>query len=129
MDYSDSLNLRRGNPDLIPEFTSSAEVSYQNIFKNGHNVLVTGYYKRARDLITNYQFTEGDPAGEGEIVISTFANSNSSEAYGVEFTSRNQITKGIDLTSNINLYNSKVDASNVKLDSLMSNLLGLLRKI
>lgn len=114
IDYSDSLNLRRGNPDLIPEFTSSAEVSYQNIFKNGHNLLVTGYYKRARDLITNYQFTEGDPLSEGEIVIATFANSNSSEAYGVEFTLRNQITKGIDLTSNINLYNSKVDASNIE---------------
>ncbi|MCB0687822.1 MAG: TonB-dependent receptor [Saprospiraceae bacterium] len=111
-DYSDSLNLRRGNPDLIPEFTSSAEVSYQNIFKNGHNILITGYYKRARDLITNYQFTEGE--GAGEVVISTFANSNSSEAYGVEFTVRNQVSKGIDLTSNINLYNSKVDASNVE---------------
>lgn len=111
-DFSDSLNLRRGNPDLVPEFTSSAELSYQNIFKNGHNVLMTVYYKRARDLITNYQFTEGE--GAGEVVISTFANSNSSEAYGVEFTVRNQITKGLDLTSNLNLYNSKVDASNVE---------------
>lgn len=111
-DYSDSLNLRRGNPDLVPEFTSSAEISYQNIFKNGHNLLITTYYKRARDLITNYQFTDGE--GAGEVVVSTFANSNSSEAYGVEFTLRNQISKGIDLTSNINLYNSKVDASNVE---------------
>lgn len=111
-DYSDSLNLRRGNPDLVPEFTSSAEISYQNIFKNGHNVLITAYYKRARDLITNYQFTDGE--GAGEVVVSTFANSNSSEAYGVEFTVRNQISKGIDLTSNINLYNSRVDATNVE---------------
>jgi outer membrane receptor for ferrienterochelin and colicin len=65
-------------------------------------------------LITNYQFTERDPNGEGEIVISTFANSNSSEAYGMEFTVRKQITKNLDLTSNINLYNYRVDASNVE---------------
>jgi outer membrane receptor protein involved in Fe transport len=114
VDYSDSLNLRKGNPDLVPEFTTSAEVSYQNILKNGHNILITGYYKRAKDLITNYQFTEADPLRETEIVIATFANSSSSEAYGVEFTVRNQLAKKIDLTSNINLYNSRVDASNIE---------------
>jgi outer membrane receptor for ferrienterochelin and colicin len=52
--------------------------------------------------------------GGREVLISSSINSNSSEAYGVEFTVRNTITKDIELTSNINLYNSKVDASNIE---------------
>ena len=28
-DYSDSLNLSRGNPDLRPQFTSSFEMAYR----------------------------------------------------------------------------------------------------
>jgi hypothetical protein len=32
-DFSDSLNLRRGNVQLLPEFTNSLELSYQKIFQ------------------------------------------------------------------------------------------------
>lgn len=113
-DFSDSLNLRRGNPSLLPEFTNSLEASYQNIFEKGDNVMITVYYKQASDLITNYQFTEFNQDLNRNVIMSTFANSNSSEAYGVEFTVRNTLLKDLELTSNVNLYNSKVDASNIE---------------
>lgn len=112
-DFSDSLNLQRGNPDLLPEFTSSFEINYQNIFDKGDNLLVTLYYKTATDLITTYQFPEFNEALGREVIISTYENSNSSLAYGAEITLRNTLSKAINLTSNLNLYNSKVDASNV----------------
>ncbi len=57
-DFSDSLQLSRGNPGLRPEFTNSFELQYQNIFVQGHNLLLSVYYKRATDVITRYQFTE-----------------------------------------------------------------------
>lgn len=113
-DFSDSLNLRRGNPDLLPEFTHSLEASYQKIFQENHNLLVSVYYKQANDLITAYQFTETLPGLEQEVVLSTFQNSNSSEAYGVEFTLRNLLHKNVELSSNLNMYNSRIDASNVE---------------
>lgn len=113
-DFSDSLNLSRGNPDLLPEFTNSFEISYQNIFNNGHNLLITAYYKQATDLITRYQFTEFNEALNRDIIVSTYANSNSSQAYGVEFTLKNTFFKILELTSNLNLYNAKVDASNIE---------------
>ncbi|MCB0845277.1 MAG: TonB-dependent receptor, partial [Bacteroidetes bacterium] len=113
-DFSDSLNLRRGNPNLLPEFTNSLEVSYQNIINKNHDFLVSVYYKQASDLITTFQTTE--IINEREYLVTSYANSNSSLAYGMEFTVRNTLGKAIELTSNVNLYNSRVDASNVQAD-------------
>lgn len=113
-DFSDSLNLQRGNPDLLPEFTNSLELSYQKFFTKGHNFLATVYYKQATDLITRFQFSEFNEELGREVAIFSYANSNVSEAYGVEFTLRNTFGKIIELTSNVNLYNSRVDASNVE---------------
>ena len=115
-DFSDSLNLRRGNPNLLPEFTNSFEVSYQNILSEGNDFLITAYYKQASDLITTYQFSEFDATLDREFLISSYTNSNSSMAYGVEFTLRNSFLKIFELSSNINLYNSRVDASNIEQD-------------
>ena len=113
-DFSDSLNLRRGNPNLLPEFTNSFEMSYQNVMKGGHDILVTAYYKQASDLITTYQFSEYDEALGRDFLITSYTNSNSSTAYGMEFTMRNTFFKNIELTSNVNLYQARVDASNVE---------------
>ena len=113
-DFTDSLNLRRGNPDLLPEFVNSFEITYQNIFEKGDNVLISAYVKQASDLITAYQFAEFSPDLQQDLIIRTYANSNSSIAYGMEFTIKNTFFKKVELTSNINLYNSRVDASNVE---------------
>lgn len=114
IDFSDSLNLRRGNPDLLPEFTNSFEVTYQNILSKGHDILVSAYYKQASNLITSYQFTEYVEQFGREVVMASYANSAQSLAYGVEFTMRNTFLEIFELTSNVNLYNSRVDASNVE---------------
>lgn len=113
-DFTDSLNLRRGNPDLLPEFTNSLELTYHNIFDKGDNLLISAYFKQATDLITTFQEIERDAASGRDVIVQTYENSNSSEAYGVEFTLRNTIVKNVTLTSNLNLYNSRVDASNIE---------------
>lgn len=113
-DFSDSLNLRRGNANLVPEFTNSLEATYQNFFENGNNLLVSLYYKQASDLITSYQFQEFDVDLNRDVIITSYANSSNSVAYGLEVTYRNKVTKSIEMTTNVNLYNSRVDASNVE---------------
>lgn len=113
-DFSDSLLLSRGNPDLLPEFTNSLEFSYQNIFNKQHNVLFTAYFKQATDLITRYQFTEYNEFLGRDAVVSSFANANSSIAYGAEITFKNTLWKSLEITSNLNAYNSIVDAGNVE---------------
>ncbi len=113
-DFSDSLNLRRGNPQLRPEFTNSLELSYQNIFSSGHNLLVSLYYKQANNLMTSYQFTEFNEDLGKEVVVTSFANGNTAAAYGAEITMKNSFFGWLDLTHNVNIYQQEVDATNVE---------------
>lgn len=115
-DYSDSLNLSRGNPSLKPEFTHSIELSYLRNFNRTNNFLVTGWYKNTTDLITRYQVSEFDTLLNKNAIINTYANANSSYAYGLELTSKNTIQKWLDLTMNINFYNSVINGTNLQSD-------------
>ena len=112
VDYSDSLNINRGNPGLKPEFTNSFELSYSKIFKNRDNLLVSAYFKHTSNLITRIQTFEYDTVVKDDIFINTFENANSSYITGFELTSRNKITKFWDMTANANLFTSKIDLSN-----------------
>lgn len=114
VDYTDNLDIRQGNPNLRPEFTQSYEFSYAKTFKGNNTFLASAYYKRTTDLITRYQDKGVHPITGEDILINTYINANSSQSYGTEFTSVNTINKWWDISTNINLYNSKVDAENVK---------------
>jgi outer membrane receptor protein involved in Fe transport len=127
-DFSDSLNLRRGNPALLPEFTNSMEISYQKIFEKGHNLLVSVYYKQANNLIASYQFAEPSVNNDKQVIINSYANSNSAAAYGAEVTLKNSYGGWLDITTNVNLFQAKVDASNVEQDLEISRLSGFLKE-
>jgi outer membrane receptor protein involved in Fe transport len=117
IDYSDPLNLSNGNANLKPEFTNSFEVSYNNAYKKGANLLVTAYFKQTNDLITRYQYKDKNPAPQlttaDSVVFNTYINANSSIAYGLEVTNKLPVTKFWDLTLNVNLFNSKINSTNV----------------
>ncbi len=113
-DFSDSLLLSRGNPNLVPEFTNALEFSYQNIINRSHNFLASVYYRRATNLITRYQFNEFNEFLGRDAVVSTYANANSGYAYGGELTLKNTFFKVIEMTSNINLFNTVLNAENVE---------------
>ncbi|HEY5406419.1 MAG TPA: TonB-dependent receptor [Ginsengibacter sp.] len=114
--YNDSLNISRGNPSLKPEFTNLFELSYDVNFKNGNNFIATAYYRQTNDLITNYQYRSANPnpADPDSIFITSYANANSSSAYGLELISINKIAPWWTLTSNVNVYNSRLNGSNLQ---------------
>ncbi len=114
--YSDSLNINRGNPDLIPEFTNLIELSYQLNLKGGNNIIATAYFRNTDNLIANYQYLDKNPNPNrnDSILVSTFVNANHSKAYGLEVTSSNTISKWWSLTTNVNLYNSKINGNNLQ---------------
>lgn len=109
IDYSDTLNLNRGNPGLEPEFTNSIEVSYQKLFKNRDNFLASLYFKNTNGLITRNQVLETNPQTGKDQLINTYTNANSSYITGLEMTLKNKLTKWWELTSNLNLFTSKIN--------------------
>ncbi|MBS1920906.1 MAG: TonB-dependent receptor [Bacteroidetes bacterium] len=122
-DYSDSLNISRGNPNLKPEFTNSVELTYNKTFRNRDNFLASIYYKNTNDLITRYQVTENDVINNKEMLVNSYINANSSYVTGLELISKNKINKWWDLTSNLNLYTSKIninDPNQPKQDQFVS---------
>lgn len=109
IDSSDFLNLSKGNPGLKPEFTNSIELSYQKIFKNRDNLLLSAYYKNTNDLITRFQEVETEPVTGKDQLINTYINANSSYVTGFEATLKNNIIKWWELTTNLNIFTSKID--------------------
>ena len=109
-DFSDSLNISRGNPDLKPEFTNSLELSYQKTFKkNRDNFLASIYYKHTDDLITRYLFRENNPETGKDIFVNTYINARSSYVTGMEMVLKVKMAKWWDMTPEFNLFTSKIN--------------------
>ncbi len=111
VDYTDSLNISRGNPGLVPEFTNSIEMNYQKTLPKGNNLLISLYYKRTNDLITRSQIKESNALSGKDVLINTYINANNSQAYGAEFTIRNTISTWLEFTTNMNIYNSSITST------------------
>lgn len=129
IDYTDSLNISRGNPGLVPEFTHSLELSYQIGFPKGHNLLISSWLKLSNDLITRYQVKETSTVPGKDVIINTYINANSSRSYGLELTVRDPLTKWLDVTSNVNFYNSYINNQNISTLSPQSPIWSIFAKM
>lgn len=115
VDFSDSLNVRTGNPKLDPEYISSYELNYFRRFGE-NSVSATIYYRNTNNLIVRFRTV--DPLTN--VTTVTFTNFSSSANTGVEFVLKNQFTKKFSSTVTFNYFYNKVNATNVDGD-LQSN--------
>ena len=112
-DYTDSLNITRGNPNLVPEFTNSIEFSYSKTFKKNNSFLPQFIISTQPISSPGILDTSHNAASGKTDLINTCVNANSSYSYGAEFTSVNYVNKWWDFTANVNLYNSKINTDNI----------------
>lgn len=113
LDYSDSLNITSGNPELRPEFTNLAELSYQYNLNKENTFMASLFGRYMTDLTVRNQITQYSPVLDENIIINTYDNAGSSSAIGIELVSRNKFTKWFELTTNLNIYHSEIDGSNI----------------
>ncbi len=122
-DYSDSSNISRGNPNLKPQFTNSFELAYQLTLPKNNTLITSVYYKYTTDLITRTSISDVNPNNGAPILVQSFINAQSAYVGGFEIISRNSITKWWDVTSNVNIFMSKINvvdtgAVNKSIDSI-----------
>lgn len=110
-DFTDTMNVRQGNPYLKPELINSLELGYTKT-TNKVSISATIYYKHSDDLISYYRIFNPD---NGKSLL-TFENYSSSENYGVEGSFRYDLGKVGNLLWSFNAYNNKINASNLQTD-------------
>ena len=113
IDYSDQLNLSKGNPDLRPEFTNLVELAYQKTYGKSNTLLATIYLRNTNDLISRYQYRDTNkivhPNGDS-VWISSYINANTSYTYGLELIGKNKLSSWWDITANLNLFHATLKA-------------------
>lgn len=90
-------------------------------------MLVSLYYKMVSNLITAYQYKQTSNSGT-EYIISSYANGTSASAFGAELTLKNSLDRWLDVTTNLNVYQSNVDATNIGNDLSLSQWSGFLKE-
>lgn len=76
--YDDPLNLRIGNPGLMPEYINSFEVGYEKNFTN-FSVMTTFYFRQTENKIQRIR-----KFYDNGVSAMTFSNINQSYDYGLE---------------------------------------------
>ena len=105
IDYSDPLNWRQGNPNLLPEDVHSFELGYSK-FWSKVTLISSVYVRQTNDLI---QRVRSVPDADG-VIITTPENLTKSLASGFELISKVDVVKAWNFTGNLNIYHSKIDA-------------------
>jgi len=111
---SDPLNIRQGNPNLMPEDIHSMELSFAK-FYDKWNFITTAYYRRVNDMTQPLQFDINDPIaaiyldGKENATFMRWENVGSRDNAGLELISKVNIFKWWDATANANIYYQRVN--------------------
>ncbi|MGF1532893.1 MAG: TonB-dependent receptor domain-containing protein [Bernardetiaceae bacterium] len=96
--FTDSRNLYEGNPDLDPEYTDSFEGSYLTYWESG-SFLGSVYYRYRTNVIERVLITN-----EQGVSLVFPINLATQDAYGLEFSFSQNITKWWRIGTNFNFF-------------------------
>lgn len=105
VDYSDSLNIRYGNPKLQPEFVNSFELGWSN-FWGKNSVNATLFYRQTIGVINHITRLEA----EG-VTSTTYENLNNGSSYGIELIGNREFAKWMKANLNVSLFRSEIEGS------------------
>ncbi|QNK62591.1 TonB-dependent receptor [Pedobacter sp. PAMC26386] len=106
IDYSDPLNWRQGNPNLLPEDVHSFELGYSKFWPKV-TLISSAYARQTNDLI---QRVRSIPNADG-VIITTPLNLTKDLSSGLEFIGKVDVVKAWNFMANLNIYHSKIDAA------------------
>lgn len=115
VDYSDSLNVDAGNPDLKPEYSNSLELAYQN-FWNKTSFNGTIYYRQTNDVISRVStlLNNGTTFTKPENIAKT-------ASYGLELVGVHPVADWWRVTANLSYFKTEFDGGTLRPDLTSSN--------
>ncbi len=105
-DITDSLNVRRGNPNLQPEMINSFEVGHMVNLKNA-NFITNLFYRKVKGQLDFITIVEDG------ISYSRPENLLSAQSYGVEWIGTAEVNEWYSVNGGLTLFNISVDGSNI----------------
>lgn len=108
LDYMDPYNVRRGNPELKPEYAYNYELAY--IYnKPKSTITLTAYYRQITNAVQYFRIVDST---SGNSVL-TFKNFDKNYNSGLEGIYKIQPFKFWDITNTLNLYQTSVKGTDV----------------
>lgn len=107
IDWSNSPNLRGGNPLLNPEYIHSVELGYMRIWKKS-SIMPSVFYRRTVDLISRYRQNYLDT-----LSLATYANIASADALGFEFIYSQTVTSWWRFNMSASVFHTKVNGKTI----------------
>jgi len=122
VDYSDSLNLRSGNPKLLPQYTNSMEFGY-NFNQKMTSLSASLFYRQTEDLISEITRQEN-----ARVTRTTLENAATGTSVGVDLSANQTISQGFRLNGGIswfrNVNKGKLESDNADADNVSWNAKG-----
>jgi outer membrane receptor protein involved in Fe transport len=107
VDYSDSLNIRFGNPRLDPEFIDSYELGWSGFWgKNSLNA--TTFYRYTSGIIENIVTLQ-----ENGVTSTTFENLTSGTNYGIELIANREFSSWLKANANFSFFKQLINGSEI----------------
>ena len=104
VDYSDSLNIRQGNPALKPEYTNSLELGMEKFWDN-YSVTSTLFFRNTTGVVEDVVRMDSS-----RVTYTKPQNINNSKSYGAEFVASASPYKWLKVNANMSLYQAMVSA-------------------
>lgn len=105
--FNDPYFLNKGNPNLLPEYTNSFDLTHTKSWKQ-NAVSASLYYRVGTGTIQRIVALKPDGVTE-----TSYQNLNKSQDFGIEMTAYLQLYKWWKINTSVNYYKSKIDGSNI----------------
>lgn len=101
----DPTHQTTGNPELEPEFTHSAELSY-NLTGQSYSITLQPYMRHTTNVIRRH-LREVD----GDVLNYTFKNLSQRNDFGTELTSNISVAQRMNIGSSFDIYQANIDGT------------------
>ncbi|MCB9284639.1 MAG: TonB-dependent receptor [Lewinellaceae bacterium] len=109
-ELSDTLNIRIGNPFLLPEYIYATELNYQ-FSSEKFTFQPALYFRYTTDLIQRFRYVREDG-----VQVSSWTNLDNAYTTGLEMVATYRPAKWWNINGNFNVYRTELNGSNIEAD-------------